>query len=191
MEPNNMYIVWAYGFYVMISVLLTMWVARTLSSERAGLPGGSLQQQPRAGKLGEPSIGGRVLSHQHRVRDARPQVRRQADQPATVHRILEHQDWPCALGPRWHALHQSAGVLEYAQARAAQERRAARSAAAMGASGAAAGIHASSCCATGAVIDVYRGLRVGPLSNLDRFHPRAERTAQPLGGIVNKLYILY
>jgi len=31
MEPNNMYIVWAYGFYVTISVLLTMWVARTLS----------------------------------------------------------------------------------------------------------------------------------------------------------------
>ena len=31
MEPNNMYIVWAYGFYVLISVLLTVWVARTLS----------------------------------------------------------------------------------------------------------------------------------------------------------------
>src|SRR3982751_6826237 len=31
MEPNNLYIVWAYGFYILISVLLTMWVARTLS----------------------------------------------------------------------------------------------------------------------------------------------------------------
>jgi hypothetical protein len=31
MEPTNMYIVWAYGFYLLISVLLTVWVARTLS----------------------------------------------------------------------------------------------------------------------------------------------------------------
>jgi hypothetical protein len=31
MEPTNLYIVWAYGFYILISVLLTMWVARTLS----------------------------------------------------------------------------------------------------------------------------------------------------------------
>src|SRR3954447_15433096 len=31
MEPNNLYIVWAYGFYILISVLLTIWVARTLS----------------------------------------------------------------------------------------------------------------------------------------------------------------
>ena len=31
MEPTNLYIVWAYGFYVLISVLLTVWVARTLS----------------------------------------------------------------------------------------------------------------------------------------------------------------
>jgi hypothetical protein len=31
MEPTNFYIVWAYGFYVLISVLLTVWVARTLS----------------------------------------------------------------------------------------------------------------------------------------------------------------
>jgi hypothetical protein len=31
MESTNLYIVWAYGFYVLISVLLTMWVARTLS----------------------------------------------------------------------------------------------------------------------------------------------------------------
>ena len=31
MEPTNLYIVWAYGFYVLISVLLTIWVARTLS----------------------------------------------------------------------------------------------------------------------------------------------------------------
>ena len=31
MEPTNLYIVWAYGFYILISVLLTIWVARTLS----------------------------------------------------------------------------------------------------------------------------------------------------------------
>src|SRR3954451_12274245 len=31
MEPTNLYIVWAYGFYVLISVMLTIWVARTLS----------------------------------------------------------------------------------------------------------------------------------------------------------------
>ena len=31
MEATNLYIVWAYGFYVLISVLLTVWVARTLS----------------------------------------------------------------------------------------------------------------------------------------------------------------
>src|SRR4051812_2305931 len=31
MEPTNTYIVWAYGFYLLISVLLTVWVARTLS----------------------------------------------------------------------------------------------------------------------------------------------------------------
>src|SRR5260370_34319764 len=31
MEPTNLYIVWAYGFYVLISVMLTVWVARTLS----------------------------------------------------------------------------------------------------------------------------------------------------------------
>src|SRR6059058_1072338 len=31
MEPTNPYIVWAYCFYILISVLLTMWVARTLS----------------------------------------------------------------------------------------------------------------------------------------------------------------
>jgi len=31
MEPTNTYIVWAYGFYLVISVLLTVWVARTLS----------------------------------------------------------------------------------------------------------------------------------------------------------------
>src|SRR5437870_110094 len=31
MEPTNLYIVWAYGFYVLISVMLTVWVTRTLS----------------------------------------------------------------------------------------------------------------------------------------------------------------
>ena len=31
MQANNLYIVWAYVFYILISVALTVWVARTLS----------------------------------------------------------------------------------------------------------------------------------------------------------------
>ena len=117
-----------YLCYLVISVALTVWVARTLSTNgRVFLVNSFASDERLADSINHLLVVGFYLINLG-LRDARAEARRQARVDAGRHRVPEHEGRARAAGARRHAFLQRVRDREVGQARGGRDPRVARGA---------------------------------------------------------------